>query len=147
MFEVPGEPRAKGRPRFARRGKFVTTYTDEKTATYENLVKLAAAAAKSAEGWEIPAAPAAYSVAITAILPIPQSWPKWRQEHARTQQIFPKGADCDNYAKSVLDGCNGVLWADDTEVSKLSVEKMFGPVPRLLVRVVMRELPTRGASA
>ena len=31
---VPGEPVAKGRPRFAKRGAFVTTYTPEKTREY-----------------------------------------------------------------------------------------------------------------
>ena len=40
-FVIPGPPRGKGRPQFARRGKFVTTYTDDKTASYENLVALA----------------------------------------------------------------------------------------------------------
>lgn len=37
-FVVPGEPVGKGRPKFARRGNFVTAYTPEKTASYENLV-------------------------------------------------------------------------------------------------------------
>ena len=36
---MPGEPRGKGRPRFRRAGAFVQTYTDDKTANYENLVK------------------------------------------------------------------------------------------------------------
>uniref|UniRef100_UPI0015890B54 RusA family crossover junction endodeoxyribonuclease n=1 Tax=Burkholderia ambifaria TaxID=152480 RepID=UPI0015890B54 len=44
-FVVPGTPVAKGRPKFARRGAHVTTYTPEKTERYENLVKLAARAA------------------------------------------------------------------------------------------------------
>ncbi len=36
-FTVLGEPAGKGRPRFTQQGR---TYTPEKTATYENLVKL-----------------------------------------------------------------------------------------------------------
>ena len=39
-FTVPGEPIGKGRPRFSKQGNFVRTYTPEKTASYENLVKL-----------------------------------------------------------------------------------------------------------
>ena len=39
-FEVMGTPVAKGRPKFARRGNFVSTYTPEKTVNYENLVQL-----------------------------------------------------------------------------------------------------------
>lgn len=29
--------------------------------------------------------------------------------------------DVDNYAKSILDGCNGVIWADDEQVDELHV--------------------------
>ena len=39
-FTIYGNPVSKGRPRFARHGKFIKTYTDEKTVSYENLVKL-----------------------------------------------------------------------------------------------------------
>ena len=39
-FSVPGEPVGKQRPKFARQGNFVRTYTPEKTLNYENLVKV-----------------------------------------------------------------------------------------------------------
>ena len=39
-FTVYGEPTAKGRPKFSTHGGFVKAYTPEKTAAYENLVKL-----------------------------------------------------------------------------------------------------------
>ena len=38
-FEVLGKPVGKGRPRFRNAGKFVQTYTPEKTAVFENLVQ------------------------------------------------------------------------------------------------------------
>ena len=41
-FTVPGSPVAKGRARAFRRGNHIGHYTPEKTANYENLVKLAA---------------------------------------------------------------------------------------------------------
>ena len=44
-FVVPGKPVAKGRPRFARHGAHVRTFTPEATERYENLVKMAARAA------------------------------------------------------------------------------------------------------
>lgn len=37
-FTIPGEPQGKGRPKFARRGNFVQTYTPKKTRTYEDIV-------------------------------------------------------------------------------------------------------------
>ena len=39
-FEIEGKPVGKGRPRFKRMGNFVQTYTPEKTADYEKLVRL-----------------------------------------------------------------------------------------------------------
>ena len=42
QFVVPGQPVAKGRAKAARRGNFITMYTPEKTASYENLVKVKA---------------------------------------------------------------------------------------------------------
>ena len=42
-FSVPGAPVGKGRPKISSRGgKFARMYTPEKTASYENLVALAA---------------------------------------------------------------------------------------------------------
>ena len=45
MFTIYGEPVPKGRPRFARRGNFVSTYTPTKTKTYEDEVHYMAACA------------------------------------------------------------------------------------------------------
>ena len=39
-FIVPGEPVAKGRPKFTTRGGFVRAITPEKTVNYETFVKL-----------------------------------------------------------------------------------------------------------
>ena len=48
MFTVYGNPVAKGRPRFAKRGNFVQTYTPEKTKAYESEVAMMAKAAMGA---------------------------------------------------------------------------------------------------
>ena len=39
-FTIQGEPKGKGRPRFAKQGKYVRTYTPDDTVYYENLVKM-----------------------------------------------------------------------------------------------------------
>jgi len=41
-FTIPGEPVAKGRARSCVRNGHIAHYTPEKTALYENLVRLAA---------------------------------------------------------------------------------------------------------
>lgn len=48
MFTIYGEPVAKGRPRFAKRGNYVQAYTPVKTKTYEDEVRLLATKAKGA---------------------------------------------------------------------------------------------------
>ena len=48
-FVVPGEPVAKGRARAFIRAGHVAHYTPEKTARFENLVKLAAQQAMNGE--------------------------------------------------------------------------------------------------
>ena len=74
MFSVEGTPIGKGRPKFARRGNFVSTYTPTKTRDYESLIAEAARIAMStAEPLKTPVA--AY---IYITVPIPQSYSKKR---------------------------------------------------------------------
>jgi Holliday junction resolvase RusA-like endonuclease len=44
-FFIPGNPSGKGRPRFARQGQFVRTYTPRETEAYESNIRLFAAEA------------------------------------------------------------------------------------------------------
>lgn len=39
---------------------------------------------------------------------------------------YPHTVDVDNVAKSVLDACNGVLWKDDKQISKLNIAHYYG---------------------
>jgi len=135
-FTVPGAPRGKGRPRFARRGAHVTTYTDDQTAAYENLVRLAYVAAGGTlhEGCEV-------HVNIHAMFPIPKSFSKAKRAKAIAWEIAPQTKpDIDNVCKSVLDGCNGVAYADDKQVTRLQIEKLYDEQPRLDVEMTFGEV-------
>ena len=44
-----------------------------------------------------------------------------------------KKPDCDNIAKSILDALNNVAYYDDSQICKLSVEKYYGEVPKVIV--------------
>ena len=75
-FMVEGTPVPKGRPRFARRGKFVSTYSPKTTVDYETKVSEAAQVAMgSSEPLETPVG--AY---IYITLPIPASYSKKRTQ-------------------------------------------------------------------
>lgn len=57
--------------------------------------------------------------------------------------VFVKGAvvgDVDNYAKSILDGCNGVVWGDDRQVVELHVYRHQGTPERAEVAVSEMEV-------
>ena len=71
-YMVEGNPVGKGRPRFAKRGKFVSTYTPTKTRDYETIIKDAAKLAMgSNEVLETPV-----TVAIYITVPVPSSYSK-----------------------------------------------------------------------
>ncbi|WP_248322010.1 RusA family crossover junction endodeoxyribonuclease [Caballeronia sp. Sq4a] len=130
-FSVPGEPVAKGRARFARRGNFVTTYTPEKTAKYENLVRLAAQQAMCGQ----PPFQRPVSLLVQIWVGVPASWSKKRREQALRGFIgATKKPDADNVLKAIKDGMNGVVYVDDARVTSITLSKQYGEIPRVEVR-------------
>ena len=121
-FTVDGDPHGKGRPRFRSTGKFVQTYTDAKTKTYEEKVKESAKQAMgSAELLETPV-----SVFCYVRLPIPKSYPKSRREACLSGSEKPmKKPDIDNIFKSIADGLNGVVYHDDCQIVSMNVKKVY----------------------
>jgi Holliday junction resolvase RusA-like endonuclease len=134
MFGVEGIPVPKGRPRFARKGNFVSTYTDKKTLDWEKIVKQAACKAMgSSEPLESPV-----SVFMYFRLPIPQSWSKKRQDRALNGLEHPvKKPDWDNLGKAVSDAMNGVVFQDDAQVISAHIKKAYSSDPG--VDILIRE--------
>lgn len=130
-FIIPGEPVAKGRARSFVRNGHVAHYTPEKTARYENLVRLAA---QQAMGETAPAE-GACALVVRAFLAIPASWSMKKQRAAALGEITPtKRPDLDNIVKAVKDGANGVAWKDDSQVVDVRASKRYG-TPRVEVEV------------
>ncbi len=130
-FTVPGEPVAKGRARSFIRNGHIAHYTPDRTARYENLVRLAAQQAMA------DAAPLDAAVALTVLVffSIPKSWSLKKQRAAALGEIMhTKRPDLDNVVKAIKDGANGVVWADDSQVAVLRASKAYGQ-PRVEVRV------------
>lgn len=122
---VYGQPKSKGRPRFAR-GR---AYTPASTLQYERLV---AAAAR-----EVISQPISENVQadIIAVYRIPKSWPKAQQAAAARGDIMPTRPDIDNVIKIILDGLNGAAYVDDEQVHMISAEKTYGDEPRVEIRL------------
>lgn len=133
-FNIPGQPVAKGRPKFARRGAHVVAYTPAATVSYENLVKMAATLAMC--GVEPTAGPVALSVSLS--MQIPASWSNKRRALAAAGSIAAtKKPDADNVLKGIKDGCNGIIWRDDAQVVRIHIEKRYSEVPGAMVRVML----------
>lgn len=121
-FTIPGAPVAKGRPRFARRGNFITAYSPEKTVNYENLVKVMASQAMRAK----PPISEAVDVSVTIFVVPPASWSKKKVTQALVHEIWPtKKPDIDNHVKILFDGMNGIVFIDDAQVVRLQATKMY----------------------
>lgn len=121
-FQVKGDPKGKGRPRFSRVGSFTKVYSDKQTLTYEAMI---ATFAKQAMGGTEPLK-TPVSVFLYVRLPIPQSYPKKRREACLSGAEKPcKKPDIDNIAKTYLDAMNGVIFVDDTQVIDLHVKKLY----------------------
>ena len=133
-FMVEGTPVPKGRPRFARRGKFVSTYSPKTTVDYETKVAEAAQLAMgSSEPLETPVG--AY---IYITLPIPASYSKKRKQDCLSGNERPtKKSDIDNYCKAVFDGMNGIVFLDDSQIVSLHSTKVYGTIG--MVEVMVKE--------
>jgi Holliday junction resolvase RusA-like endonuclease len=135
-FQVEGDPKGKGRPRFSRVGSFTKVYTDKQTLTYEAMI---ATFAKQAMGGTEPLK-TPVSVFLYVRLPIPQSYPKKRREACLSGSEMPcKKPDIDNIAKTYLDAMNGLIFVDDTQVIDLHVKKLYAEKAGVDVMVMEAE--------
>jgi Holliday junction resolvase RusA-like endonuclease len=132
VYSVYGEPVGKGRPRFAKRGNFVSTYTPQKTKTYEDEIRMMAKSAMGAsEPLETPV-----TVAIYIRVGIPASFSKQKRKDALANIERPtKKPDIDNIAKCFLDAMNGIVYLDDKQVVSLHITKVYAETPAVEVMV------------
>lgn len=130
VFEVPGEPRGKGRPRFNKDGH---AYTDSETRAYER--KVVAYYRKALGGFRWPDN-AFVSVEVTAHYPIPKSATKAATSAMQAGQMLPsRKPDIDNVLKIVLDSLNGVAYKDDSRVARVSGSKIYSNTPKLVIEM------------
>ncbi len=132
-FEVMGKPQGKAR---ARTGKGFA-YTPEKTVLYENLIKTEYQRQCGLHRFStIPNSELKQPLKmhITAIFGIPKSFTKGKRLAAERNEIRPTvKPDCDNIAKVICDALNGIAYIDDTQIVLLTVEKVYGDIPKVIV--------------
>lgn len=66
---------------------------------------------------------------VSACFAYPASWPKYR----KVEQWKTSKPDADNLGKIVADACNGILYADDAQISVMTMAKTYGPEAKITV--------------
>ena len=127
-FSVPGDPVPQPRPRVSTAGGFARAYVPAKHPVHA--YRQAVVAAARAAGLTETGGP--LNVVIDFVFGRPKS-------HMNKGGVKPTAPtlprpDVDNLAKAVLDALQDVM-GDDTNVSRLVVEKSYGPEARTTVRI------------
>lgn len=126
-FWVPGKPQGKARARTVNNGGRVHSYTPERTALYENLIKVCFEQAKPAD-WEPFPKDTPIKATVKAYFPIPKSVSKKR--HAAMEGApHTKKCDIDNLLKIVFDSLNGVAYVDDSAICQVEASKLYSSSP------------------
>ncbi|MBC1935211.1 RusA family crossover junction endodeoxyribonuclease [Listeria grandensis] len=132
-FDIPLEPVAQGRPRFATRGKFTTAYDPPKSKKYKDTIKQMIKSTTPPKMLEGP-----LFVELTFYRNIPKSFSKKERAAALAGTMLPtQKPDVDNYAKAILDAISGYFFHDDNQISDLVCRKRYSDNPR--THVVLRE--------
>lgn len=129
-FEVPGKIIGKGRPRLNSYTGVV--YTPTRTKDYETLVEqyflIKYPRFKELEG--------RIKVSIIAYFSIPKATKKSDINEMLENNISPtKKPDIDNVVKIVLDAMNKFAFKDDTQITKLDIEKRYGLEEKIYIKI------------
>lgn len=137
-FVVPGDPVGKGRPRAFLRGGFIRMHTPDKTARFEERVRLSAQAA----GVRPLAGPVELRLFFFFAMPMSRQLKKSR----RPMEPKTSKPDLDNLIKAVADALNGQAWTDDAQVWAVEATKVVaaqGEPAHTVVMVMPREEASR----
>lgn len=130
-FTVYGEPTAQGRPKFARRGKFVTAYDPKKSREYKDTVYSVALEHKPKELLE-----GALVMQVDIYRSIPKSFSKVKRTAIKDGILRPTTKpDCSNVVKGIEDALNGVIYKDDSQIVESVVKKFYSDTPRVAITI------------
>ena len=129
-FEMIGDIVGKARPRMnTRTGK---AYTPTKTKNYEYFLRQLFIR-KYPNFIPIETR---VKVNIIAYFDIPKSTSKKKEAEMLKGAISPtKKPDADNIVKIVLDAMNKFAFKDDTQVTKLQIEKQYSKTPKIYIKI------------
>lgn len=132
---IHGKPIAKKRPRFARRGKFVSTYSEQETEE-EKFFLLAKEQVK-----ECLSGPLLIRCFFYFCRPKSHFGTGKNEGYLKSSApMVPTGKpDIDNCVKFVLDCLNGLAWQDDKQITILFAKKAYGEAMTKIEILGMKE--------
>lgn len=129
-FTMIGDIVGKARPRMnTRTGR---AYTPTKTKNYEYFLR----ECFINEYPDFKTIETRVKVTIIAYFDIAKSTSKKKEAEMLLQNVSPtKKPDIDNIVKVVLDAMNKFAFKDDTQVTKLEVEKKYAKIPSIYIKI------------
>lgn len=129
---IPGNPIAKARPRFSRRGKFVVTYNAQETEEGRWLWE-------AKQQLKQPLIEGPIKISCTFYMPRPKShYGTGRNAgklKANAPELHTKKPDLDNLEKWCLDCLNEIAWKDDSQVVESIAKKLYSDNPKTEIRI------------
>lgn len=128
---IKGQPIPQGRPRFANRGKFTTTYDPPKSKAYKEEVKR-----QASEQYKKTPITGALKCCVSVYRPLQKNGSKKLKKAKLSGEVRPiEKPDVDNYFKSVTDGMKGIVWKDDNQIVDAEIHKYYSDQPRVEVEI------------
>ncbi|WP_223555492.1 RusA family crossover junction endodeoxyribonuclease [Lysinibacillus sphaericus] len=128
-FEIPGVIQPQERPRFSRRGKKVVTHDAPKS---KDFVKIVAWQNKPSE---LITEPIKLKADIFFMPPKKYHTGPKRKLIASGELRPMTKPDLDNLIKGIKDGCNKIIWHDDSQIVDMTVRKFYSEQPRAEVMI------------
>lgn len=140
-FKYMGEPIGKGRPRVtARGGKFAHAYTPKRTKDFEDAIRFEFNAS-NCEKMPVYDKDIPLQAEMVFAFGVPKSYTKKKREACLNGEVMhTKKPDTDNVVKSVLDALTDAAFVDDSQIVKVTAEKIYAEEPYVEVAIYEYEV-------